>query len=157
MGTKDISKEIKECQDYAIELRGKGYNCAQCVLISLANKIDLSEKQAARLGAAYGTGFAGSGGLCGAISILGIAEGLLSKGYAPEDKANVMWNTKALLDRFTAENDGRNLCCELKGKENTRKCPDLIKQGIQIFLESHPAQAHHHKGLLSEIREALNS
>lgn len=161
--SKDINTEIKKAQDHAIELRNQGYGCAQCVLMALATKVDLSEKQAARIGAAYGTGFAGSGGICGVISILGVAEGLLSKGYGPEDKAKVMWNTKALLDRFSKENGDRSLCCELKGKEDTRKCPDLIKQSIEIFMEAHPDLADHHKGhkghggLLAEIREAFHS
>ncbi len=156
METNDnIAKAIKKCQDHAIELRNQGYGCAQCVLMSLSDKIDLQEKEAARIGAAFGTGFAGSGGICGVISILGVAEGLLSKGYGPEDKAKVMWNTKALLDRFTKENGERSLCSELKGKEDTRKCPDLIKQGIQIFLEAHPELANHHKGFLSELKHAL--
>ncbi len=157
MENKDISKVIKKSQNHAIDLRNQGYGCAQCVLMALADKIDLSEKQAARLGAAFGSGFAGSGGICGVISILGIAEGQLSKGFGPEDKAKVIWNTKALLDRFSKENDDRYLCNDLKGKENTRKCPELIKQGIQIFLEAHPELAHHHKGILSEIKEALQS
>lgn len=155
--TKEITTEIKKCQDHAIELRNQGYGCAQCVLMALADKIDLSEKQAARIGAAFGTGFAGSGGICGVISILGVAEGLLSKGYGPEDKAKVIWNTKALLDRFTKENGDRYLCCDLKGKEDTRKCPDLIKQSIEIFMEANPDIANHRRGLLSELREALHS
>lgn len=99
---KDLSKEIKKCQDQAIELRNEGYGCAQCVLISLSGKLGLPEKQAARIAAAYNSGFAGSGNMCGAISILGAAEGLLSKGYGPEDKSKVMWNTKALLDKFSS-------------------------------------------------------
>lgn len=155
MHTDDISNEIKKCQDHAIELRNQGYGCAQCVLMGLSEKIGISEKHAARLAAAFGSGFAGSGGICGVISILGIAEGLLSKGYGPEDKAKVMWNTKALLDKFSKENDDRNLCNELKGKEDTRKCPDLIKQSIALFLEAHPEIAHNHKGLFSEIKQAL--
>lgn len=146
METKDITKELKKCQDHAIELRNQGYGCAQCVLMSLAKKLDLPESQAARISAAFGSGFAGTGGICGVISILGVAEGLLSKGYGPEDKAKVMWNTKALFERFSKENGDRSLCCELKGKEDTRKCPDLIKQSLQIFLEAHPEIAQHHKG-----------
>lgn len=155
METNDSRKEIKKCQDHAIELRNQGYGCAQCVLMSLSEKINIQEKQAARMGAAFGTGFAGSGGICGVISILGVAEGLLSKGYGPEDKSKVMWNTKALLDRFTTENGDRYLCCELKGKEDTRKCPELIKQGIEIFLEAHPELTNHHKGLIAGIKHAL--
>ncbi|MDE6697225.1 MAG: C-GCAxxG-C-C family protein [Muribaculaceae bacterium] len=157
MEKSDIYKEIEKSQNHAIELRNQGYGCAQCVLMALSDKLGLQEKQAAKMGAAYGTGFAGSGGICGVISILGIAEGLLSKGYGPEDKSKVMWNTKAMLDRFSKENGDRSLCCDLKGKEDTRKCPELIKQGIEIFLESHPELAHHHSGILSEIKNAFKN
>ena len=154
---KDISIEIKNRQDHAIELRAKGYNCSQCVLMALSDKIGLSEKQAARIGAAYGTGFAGTGGICGVISILGVAEGMLSKGYAPEDKSKVMWNTKALLDKFKESNNDRFLCRDLKGKEDAKKCPDLIKESIELFLMSHPEIFDHKESLLEEIKRVLHT
>lgn len=155
--SKDISKEIKKCQNHAIELRNQGYGCAQCVLMSLSDKIGLHEKQAARMAAAYGSGFAGSGGICGVISILGIAEGMLISGYGPEDKSKAIWNTKELLDKFKEANDGHYLCCELKGKENAKKCPDLIKEGIEIFVNAHPDIVNNKRGLFAEIRDALQN
>lgn len=155
---KDIAKEIKKCQDHAIELRNQGYGCAQCVLMSLSDKIGLNEKQAARMAAAYGTGFAGSGGICGVISILGIAEGLLIRGYGPEDKSKAIWNTKDRLEKFKEANQGRHLCRDLKGKEDAKKCPDLIKEGIEMFLTAHPEViTNKKKGLFAEIKEALHS
>lgn len=155
--SKDLSKEIKKCQDHAIELRNQGYGCAQCVLMALSDKIGLQEKQAARMAAAFSSGFAGSGGICGVISILGIAEGLLISGYGPEDKAKAIWNTKDLLEKFKAANKDRHLCCDLKGKEDSKKCPDLIKEGIELFLTAHPEVIEHKKGLLEEIKQALHS
>ncbi len=157
MEKSELTKEINKCQDHAIDLRNQGYGCAQCVLMGLSDKLGLQEKQAARIGAGFGSGFAGTGGICGVIAILGVAEGLISKGYGPEDKSKVMWNTKAMYDRFAQENGDRTLCRDLKGKEDTRKCPELIKQGIEIFLEAHPELAGKHKGLFSEIRNALKS
>lgn len=157
MDSKDISKEIRKCQDHAIELRNKGYGCAQCVLMALAGHIGIQEKQAAKIAAAYNMGFAGTGNMCGAISILGVAEGLLSKGYGPEDKSKVMWNVKDLLDKFSKGNNDRYLCRDLKGKEDAKKCPELIKEGIQIFFEAHPELADQSHGLFSEIKKALNS
>lgn len=154
---KDFEKEIKKCQEHAIDLRNQGYGCAQCVLMALSDKIGLQEKQAAKMGAAYCSGFAGTGGICGVISILGIAEGLLIPGYGPEDKSKAIWNTKELLDKFKAANGDRYLCRDLKGKEDTKKCPDLIKEGIELFMKVHPEVIHHKKGLFTEIKEALNS
>lgn len=155
--SKDFATEIKRCQDHAIDLRNQGYGCAQCVLMALSEKIGLQEKQAARMAAAFGSGFAGSGGICGVISILGIAEGMLISGYGPEDKSKAIWNTKELLDKFKASNGDRYLCPELKGKEATKKCPDLIKESIELFLNAHPEIIDHKKGLFAEIKEALQS
>lgn len=155
--SKDVATEIKRCQDHAIDLRNQGYGCAQCVLMALSDKIGLREHQAARMGAAYGSGFAGSGGICGVISILGIAEGLLINGYGPEDKSKAIWNTKELLEKFKASNGDRYLCRELKGKDNIKKCPDLIKESIKLFINAHPEVIAHKKGLLAEIKEALHS
>lgn len=155
--SKDLASEIRKCQDYAINLRNQGYGCAQCVLMALSDKIGLQEKQAARMAAAYGTGFAGSGGICGVISILGIAGGMLISGYGPEDKSKAVWNTKELLEKFKASNGDRYLCRDLKGKDDTKKCPDLIKESIELFLNAHPEVITRKKGFLAEIKEALHS
>lgn len=155
MESKDLSKVIKSCQDHAIKLRNKGYGCAQCVLMALSKYVKLPESQAARIAAAYNMGFSNSGNMCGAIAILGVAEGLLAKGSAPEDKSKIMWNTKDLLDKFSSDNNNRYLCPDLKGKEDARKCPDLIKQAIEIFFNAHPDIAEQSHGILSKIKNAF--
>lgn len=134
----DLNMEISKCQDHAINLRKRGYNCSQCVLMSLSKYLDMDEKYAARISAAYGTGFGGAGEMCGAISILGVAEGLMTKGGEPQDKSESMWRAKALLDKFTETNNGRFLCRDLKGTDPAKKCPDLIKDAIKMFLTEHP-------------------
>lgn len=148
--------EIEKRQEYAITLRNRGYNCAQCVLMALSDHIGLDEKLAARISAPYGTGFGGAGLMCGVMSILGIAEGMMTPGHGPEDKAESMWRTKAMLEKFSKENGDRFLCRELKGKEDTRKCPDLIKLAIQLFMEEHPRGVKP-KGLFAQIKKAIGS
>lgn len=144
-------QDITECQDYAINLRNKGYNCAQCVLMSLSKHIGIDEKLAARISAAYGSGFGGSGQMCGAISVLGIAEGLMIPGSEPHDKADAMWRIKDLLEKFKEQNDGRFLCPELKSKEYYKICPDLIKECIELFLKEHP-QPVKSKGFFARLK-----
>lgn len=134
----DLNQEIAKCQDHAIDLRKRGYNCAQCVLMALSKYLDMDEEYAARISAAYGTGFGGSGEMCGAMSILGIAEGLMTKSGAPQDKSAALWASKELLDKFKEKNDGRFLCRELKGTDPAKKCPDLIKEAIDLFLRKNP-------------------
>lgn len=130
----DIS-EIERRQEYAIALRKKGYNCAQCVLMSLSDLLDIDENLAAKLTAAFGSGFAGSGEICGAISSIGIAEGIKENNSGPEAKIKVMKSTRQLLEQFKEENEGRFLCRDLKGKEGMRSCPELIRQAVAIFLK----------------------
>lgn len=147
---------IEKCQENAINLRNRGYNCAQCVLISLSKHIGIDRDTAARISAAYGTGFGGAGEMCGALSILGVAEGMMTPGSEPQDKSGAMWRVKALLEKFTEENGNRFRCRDLKGKEDTRKCPDLIKQAIRMFLEEHPQPAPS-PGLMEKLMRAFKS
>lgn len=129
-------EEIARIQDYAIHLRGKGYNCAQCVLMSLADILDVDEGMAAKMTAAFGSGFAASGEICGAMSALGIAEGLNENDTSPQAKLKAMKVTHAMFDRFKEGNGGHYRCHDLKGKADARSCPDLIRQSIELFLRS---------------------
>ena len=130
-----MQEDIARRQDYAIALRGKGYTCAQCVLMSLADRLGVDEEMAAKLTASFGSGFAATGEICGAMSALGIAEGLAENDSTPQAKLKAMKATRQMFDRFAEENGGRFRCKDLKGKEDTRSCPDLIRQAIAIFLE----------------------
>lgn len=134
-------KEISECeivkiQDYAIQLRGEGYNCAQCVLMSLSDRLNADKNMAAKITAAFGSGFAAAGEICGAMSALGIAEGLAENDSTPQAKLKAMKETKKMFDRFKEENGGRFRCRDLKGNDTARSCPDLICQAIRIFLHT---------------------
>lgn len=133
----DLTNEITTTQEYALELRKRGYNCSQCVLMSLSPYLDIKENLAARIAAAYGVGFGGAGEMCGALAILGVAEGLMTQESGPQDKFEVMSRSKALLDKFSESNNGRYLCRDLKGKAPMMKCPDLIKKSIELFIQEH--------------------
>ncbi len=131
----DIDKEIEKYEMKALALRKEGYSCSQSVLMALSDKIGLDENLAMRLASGYGSGFAGTGGICGALSILAAAQGMIEEINGPSDKVKAMKATRVLYDRFKEENGGRTFCCELKGKENSRSCHDLVCQAVRIFLE----------------------
>lgn len=137
----DIDKEISICRQHAIDLRSRGYNCAQCVLMSLSGHLGIEEDFAARISAAYGTGFGGAGEMCGALSILGVAAGLMAGGSGPQDKSCAMKVARELFGKFAEINDGRFLCRDLKGKDPVKKCPDLIKEAVGLFIHAMPAEA----------------
>lgn len=127
-------EEIKRRQIYAIELRSQGYNCAQCVLMALSDMLDIDEGLAAQTTAAFGSGFAAKSEICGAMSALGIAEGISENDSTPKAKLKAMKATHSMFEQFKEENGGRFRCSDLKGKVEARSCPDLIRQAIRIFL-----------------------
>lgn len=129
-------EKIKEYKDIAAEFRAKGYNCAQCVMMALADCIGLDSDSACKIGAGLGSGIAGRGEICGAINAAAIAEGLLH-GTSPEERKLVVMNVGQMFDRFKDENGGRVRCRDLKGKEGVRPCIDLIRQAVGIFIEHH--------------------
>lgn len=124
-------------KETAIALRKEGYNCAQCVLMALADKIKIDRDDATRLCSGLGTGVGGSGNICGAANALALAESALH-GTKPEDKAAAMKAVNVLIQRFSSENGDRIDCRDLKGKEGVRPCLDLITQAVEIFNEAHP-------------------
>lgn len=132
-----VYDDTKQRQRYAIELREQGYNCAQCVLMALSDRLGIDEGLAAQTTAAFGSGFAATGEICGAISALGIAEGLFENDSTPKAKVKAMKDSHAMFEQFKEENGGRFRCSDLKGKLDARPCPDLIRQAIRIFLNRH--------------------
>lgn len=152
-----MKEDIKKYQDHAISLRNEGYNCAQCTLMSLCPTIGMKEKHAARIAAPFGYGFSDTGEICGALSILGVLEGLLVHGSEPQDKSEGMWSMRKIFDKFKESNRGRVLCRELKNTDENKKCPDIIKECIALFFENHPELVNHRPSLLSDIRNALKS
>lgn len=131
----DKNQVIEKYERKALDLRKAGYSCSQSVLMALSDILGLDETLAMRLASGYGSGFAGTGGMCGALSILAAAQGLVTEIHEPSDKIKVMKATRVLYDRFKDENGGRVLCCDLKGKKDSRSCPDLVIQAVRIFIE----------------------
>ncbi len=132
-----MEEKITEKKDKSLALRKEGYNCAQCVLMTLAPLVNLDEETATRICSGLGSGVGGSGQICGAANAMALAESCLH-GTAPTDKAEAMKDVRRLLDRFSSENGDRINCCDLKGKEGVRPCAELIRQAVGIFCEAHP-------------------
>ncbi len=144
----------------AEELFCKGYNCAQAVFIAFAEE-RLGAAEAARLASALGGGLAGRRLVCGAVSGLAMAYGML-RGYsspeAKEEKHAEYEAVRAMTDEFERQN-GSLICRELLGLDSSvryaaphdrtaeyydhRPCPKLCACAAGIlarYLEEHPAQ-----------------
>ena len=93
----------------------EGYNCAQSVLMAFCEETGLSKEQAAKLASGFGGGMGRMREVCGAVSAMFMAEGLLN-GYgdpkAKEEKAALYARIRSMADEFRDAN-GSIICRDL--------------------------------------------
>lgn len=146
-------KQEKICHaENARNLFMQGYNCAQAVIAAFAKEAGLKEETALRLSSGFGGGIGRTRGVCGAVSGMVMAYGLLY-GYS-DPKANTQKKetyqaVQQLLDRFKEKN-GSTICAELLGLDKKegispqperrtakyykkRPCPLLVQDAAGIL------------------------
>ena len=136
-----------------------GYNCAQAVLLTFAPECGLDETSAATMASSFGGGMGRLREVCGAVSGMFLAAGILYGNADPKDgqaKAEHYARIQELAKAFREEN-GSIVCRELLGlqektqspvpEERTkeyykkRPCVELVGCAAQIFanyLEQNP-------------------
>lgn len=110
----------------------KGYNCCQSVLAAFADRYDIPEETALRIGAGFGGG-AGTGELCGAIAGGVMALDLLATGSVADpvgSKRGASARAKALQKRFS-ERFGALRCRELLRGEKEEPSEAVAALGIR--------------------------
>ena len=132
----------------------EGYNCAQAVLLAFREEAGLDQTQAARITSTFGGGMGKMREVCGAVTGMFMADGLI-EGYddpkAKEEKAEVYARVRALADAFKAENYSI-ICRELlidvetaagnEPEERTqayyerRPCGAYVESAARIFARS---------------------
>lgn len=118
--TEDKIMLVKTPEEYA-ETAGKlftsGYNCSQAVLLTFAEELGLPFDMAARLSSSFGGGMGRMREVCGAVSGMFMAAGLLC-GYddpkAQTEKTEHYKRIQELAARFK-EHTGSIICRELLG------------------------------------------
>ncbi len=101
----------------AVEIFKEGYNCSQAVFAAFSEKVGLSQEQCLKLSGPFGGGFGRQREVCGAISGMLMAFGLLY-GYSNlEDN-----NAKTELYEKT-----RALCKEFSDINGSIICRDILK------------------------------
>lgn len=125
-------------QEQAIEMRKKGYNCAQAVACVFDDKVDLDRETLFKLTEGFGGGMATMDGTCGAITAACMLMGFIkSSGNLDKPDSKVMTSqfSKEILNRFKSRNQTVT-CRELKGigtGKVLRSCPDCICDAIEIL------------------------
>ena len=106
--------------EVAVKLFTDGYNCAQAVFGAFAEDLGVSESKALKLAAPFGGGVGRQREVCGAVSGMLMAFGLLYGYDTPETgdiKMQHYERTRALCDEF-AKINGSIICRDiLKTKE----------------------------------------
>ena len=119
---KHIAAERKRCGSH---------NCAQTILCTYADKVDIDEETARNIANSFGAGMGNMEGTCGALVGAGITWGMATK-----DRAKSMKGMKQMMTKFQQRN-GATQCKLLKGvgtKVVLRECPDCVADAAE-FLE----------------------
>ena len=92
----------------ALELHGKGYNCAQAVACSFCNEVSMDEDTLKKITQGFGAGLGTMAGTCGAISGAAVVAGLIN-----QDKAGTSQTVRSVMNQFKQQN-GTVICKDLK-------------------------------------------
>lgn len=138
-------------KEMALDYFNKKFHCSQAVLAAYAKECGLTEKQALKLGACFGSGMR-KGEVCGAVTGALMVLGAL---YGQYDKADAQSRLTAnevndkMMNKFS-EQCGSYLCndllhCDIKTKEGidyavqnnlfTNFCPKMVAKAVDILEE----------------------
>lgn len=106
-------------EELAVELRNKGYNCAQAVICAYCDDFGISREQAFAISEAFGSGLGCSQGNCGALVGACMLLGLKTSSRnleKPGSKGTTYVKERPLVQEFT-EQVGALKCRDIKGIE----------------------------------------
>lgn len=115
----------KERSERAMELFSQGYNCAQAVLLSFADEAGADTELLAKMASSFGGGIGGMREVCGCVSGMCMAAGMLfgySDPEARETKKEHYALVRSLADEFARET-GSVICRELLAGEKLSANP----------------------------------
>lgn len=124
-------------KEQAVELHGKGYNCAQSVVCPFCKELGFDTQTAFKLSEAFGGGM-GTFSTCGAVSgmamVIGMkqSDGNLEK---PKSKSQSYKLMKEATNRFLEMNKS-TICREIKGMDGgevLRSCNGCIEDAVAIL------------------------
>ena len=132
----DKQKKVERAR----ELFLSGYNCAQAVCAAFAPEMGLDEAAALRLSSGFGGGMGGMRGVCGAISGMVMAYGML-RGYDEADDMEGKKEAYAAIQHMTAcfTEKYENLHCRVllksagrRGQERAQRAHARVLQDASL-------------------------
>jgi len=141
---------MSEKSERAKELFKSGYNCSQSVLGVFCEKLGMDFETAMKIAAPFGGGMGRMREVCGTVSGMFMAAGLMFGNADSSSKAEMYKRIQDLAGKFKEQN-GSIVCRELlQGIENStsptpsertesyykkRPCVELVGDAVQIFEE----------------------
>lgn len=144
---------MKSHKEKAKEYFLEGYNCSQAVFLAYHEELGLDQETAARMASSFGGGMGRLREVCGCVSGMLLAAGMM-QGYSdpndPDAKKEHYELVQTLAKAFQEKN-GSIICRELLGLDHQsdaptpeartgeyyqrRPCADLVADAAQIFDE----------------------
>ena len=126
----------------AMELFLDGYNCAQSVFTAFCYLHGMEEKEALRLSSSFGGGMGRMREVCGALSGIFMAAGLLYGYDSPDDKDAKTEHYRRIQELAGAfkERTGTLLCRELLGLEGMGKDSFIPSDRTEAYYQSRPCK-----------------
>lgn len=124
-------------EEYAVELRNKGYNCAQAVLCAYKNEIQIDEKVLFSLSEALGSGLGCTLGTCGALNAACMIQSIFASSCnleKPDSKGITYPRVRNIVKDFEKE-VGALRCRDIKGIESGRvlmECEDCVRIACRL-------------------------
>ena len=128
----------------ALELHGKGYNCAQAVACSFCEEFGVDQETMFKISEGFGFGV-GMMDMCGAVTgmmmVIGMDNSIGNLENGKSTKADTYKKTKEFAEKFRQKN-GTYYCRDLKGVSGKVKvvpCPQCIADAVELtemYLES---------------------
>lgn len=138
----------------ADELFGRKFHCSQAVFAAFAKELGITEEQALKIGACFGSGMR-KGEVCGActgaLMVLG-----LKYGQSNEEDISSRLKTNEITDRFMDEfkkENGSYMCKELLGCDISTKDGVTIAQEKKLFTEFCPKMVRSAAKIVENIIE----
>ncbi|MBQ8688722.1 MAG: C_GCAxxG_C_C family protein [Ruminococcus sp.] len=158
---KKLQKTPEEYAERAKSFFAEGYNCSQAVLLTFAEELGMPLHMAAKLASSFGGGMGRLREVCGAVSGMFMAAGLLEGYDDPKDHAEKTAHYKRiqeLAEAFRRQN-GSIVCRELLGLAQTgashhepekrteayykkRPCQELVGDAAKLFAAYFSAQSY---------------
>lgn len=141
---------MKTNPEIADEYFKSGYNCAQALFLTYAEKYGFNKETALKLSSSFGGGMGRLREVCGAVSAMFMIAGL-EKGYSENNNDELKTKHYALIQKLAHEfrqKHGTIICRELLGLDGEdnpipskrtsryyeeRPCEDFIKDACKIL------------------------